>query len=72
MRAGQLQLYIDGKLVATSPSFNYSEVFDIENALPLMIGFGAVDYFTGVMDELRIYNRALSAEEVVRLHRGER
>ena len=34
-------------------------------------GFSARSYFEGTLDELRIYNRALSASEVAELYNGE-
>ncbi len=44
----------------------------INNTQPLTIGFsraGAVNrYFNGSMDEVRIYNRALTAEDVLKLY----
>jgi hypothetical protein len=30
--------------------------------------YGGAEYFPGVLDEVRIYNRALSAEEVASLY----
>jgi len=58
-----LKLYLDGNLVAKSSSFN-AEDFNMSNDTPLKIGFGSHEYFKGKMSDLRIYNRALSAEEV--------
>ena len=69
VRGSNLKLYIDGEEQATSASFSYSQVYDIENSEPLMIGFGAVDYFSGSIDELRIYDRALTAAEAKHLYR---
>ena len=34
---------------------------------PLYIGYGLGEYFTGWLDEVRIYNRALSSSEVAQL-----
>lgn len=68
VRGNGVRLYIDGKLQAKSSSFNYGAVFDIENKQPLTIGFGAVDYFSGEIDDLRIYARSLSPAEVERLY----
>ncbi len=63
--AGQLQLYIDG--VANGTPGTDNEVF--QNA-PVEIGRDSrVDSFTGSIDEVRIYNRALSADEVSQLYR---
>jgi len=64
MRSNAVNLYIDGKLVAEGQPFSYSELFDLTNDEPLTIGFGPTDYFTGTMDDLRLYNRGLSDAEV--------
>ncbi len=58
-----LKLYLDGNLIAKSSSFN-AEDFNMSNDTSLKIGFGSHEYFKGKMSDLRIYNRALSAEEV--------
>ncbi|UCD27809.1 MAG: LamG domain-containing protein [Planctomycetota bacterium] len=62
----RLKLYVDGKLVATSSSFKQAD-YDVSHDKNLLIGFGAEDYFRGNMRDLRIYNRALSAMNVVEL-----
>ena len=57
-----LRVYADGSLVSSSPQ---TGAF-ITSTRPLQIG-GDDDYgqhFTGSIDEVRLYNRALSAEEV--------
>ncbi|HBL43399.1 MAG TPA: hypothetical protein DDZ90_08405 [Planctomycetaceae bacterium] len=59
----RLKLYVDGKLVATSAEFNPAD-FDLTNSEPLKIGFGAHDYFNGNMKDVKLYRRALSADEV--------
>lgn len=58
-----LKLYVDGKLVATSGEFNSAD-YDLTNSEPLKIGFGAHDYFNGKMKDVKLYRRALSAEEI--------
>ena len=68
VRGSGLKIYIDGKEKTASPPFGYGHVLNIENSLPLTIGFGAVDYFSGAIDDLRIYNRALSNDEIQGLH----
>jgi hypothetical protein len=42
---------------------------DISNGAPLLIGQGSPGAFNGLIDEVRIYNRALSEEEVKALYR---
>ncbi len=65
-RAGrELKLFVDGKLVSTSVPFESSQ-FDLSTDAPLRIGFGPTDTFNGRLRDVRIWNRALSAEEVAR------
>ena len=65
---GCLKLYIDGVLAASSSAFNPGD-YDVTNDKPLVLGFGAEDYFKGSMSELRIYDRALSEREIHLLKR---
>src|SRR5262249_35038899 len=60
----QLRIYINGALLATAPASGSYEV----NAKPLWIGGNAVygEHFKGKLDDIRIYNRALSQAEVQR------
>jgi hypothetical protein len=62
-REGRLELCIDGKLAATSPTFDPAE-YDLSNDRPLRIGFGQTDYFSGKISEVQIYSRALSLAEI--------
>ena len=62
----RLKLYVDGKLAATSTSFNPKD-YNLTNTHPLEIGFGPHDYFNGSMSDLRIYRRALSDSEISKL-----
>jgi hypothetical protein len=61
-----LQLYVDGQQVAVSSGFNPG-YYDLSNDQPLLIGFGAHDYFNGLMSDLRLYNRALTEPEIIGL-----
>jgi hypothetical protein len=63
--AGTQKLYVDGVLEDTA-----NETFST-NIGEIMLGsrpFGA--YYEGILDEVRIYNRALSAAEVKRLYQS--
>ena len=64
----QLKLFIDGKLVSFSSAIN-SSLFNLDNDSPLLIGFGAENYFKGSMRDVRIYSGALSESEVSKLYR---
>ncbi|MFH0797479.1 MAG: LamG domain-containing protein [Candidatus Omnitrophota bacterium] len=59
----QLKFYVDGVLGETLPVKSGLK----SSESPLVIGAWAsaeADYFKGILDEIRIYNRALSGEEV--------
>lgn len=62
----RLKLYVEGKLAASSSSFQ-AEDYDLTNDQPLKIGFGPTDYFKGKLRDVRIYRRALTAQEVGKL-----
>jgi hypothetical protein len=58
----QLRLYVNGAQVASAPANGSFEV----NGNPLWIGGNAVygEHFQGKLDDLRIYNRALTPAEI--------
>jgi hypothetical protein len=63
------QLYVDGVLdssASCAPSQNTS----IRTTTPLLIGAGNGSFYAGLIDEVRVYSRALSAEEVRQLYSG--
>ncbi len=62
----RLRLYVNGKEVAQSTKFDAGE-YDISNSQPLRIGYGAVDSFNGKLSDVRLYRRALTAEEISKL-----
>ena len=59
-----VRLYVNGTLVGTQPAPGSLS----DTTEPLRIGGNLVwgEYFSGRIDEVRIYNRALSAEEIAR------
>jgi hypothetical protein len=61
-----LKLFIDGKLVGTSTPLPQGPL-DVSNDQPLKIGFGGHDYFRGSLCDVRVYARAVSADEIVSL-----
>ena len=65
--AGKISYYVNGDLIFEG---TYNHLIDTSNeALYLGSDYpGACEYFTGLMDEVRIYNRALSQEEVTALY----
>ena len=56
----RLRLYVDGDQV----SVREGEVIDVSNDAPLRIGFGPQSHFRGKMENVRLYDRALSADDV--------
>lgn len=65
-QADRLRLYVDGKLVATSTSFD-REALDLSHDQPLRLGAGPHDYFNGRLSDVRLYGRALTASEILAL-----
>lgn len=61
-----LKLYIDGELVAKSAQFDAGN-FDLSCNKPLRIGHGTTDHFCGRMSDLRLYDRAVTADEIIRI-----
>lgn len=62
----RLRLYVDGRPQVVSPAFS-SKDYAISNREPLKIGYGEMDYFSGKIREVRLYNRALSDGEIAGL-----
>ncbi|MFJ7997948.1 LamG-like jellyroll fold domain-containing protein [Streptomyces sp. NPDC096310] len=65
---GELKLYVQGKLVGTTP---YTTPWDARRGL--QIGAGSysgrpASFFPGTIDDVRIYDKPLTATEVTRLH----
>ncbi len=72
-RSRTVTLYIDGVEVARNTNF-IPVVLLAANATPLHIGSNLSDAdnwdMDGTIDDLRLYNRALSAAEIAQIHRG--
>jgi formylglycine-generating enzyme required for sulfatase activity len=67
--ASKMNLYIDGALYSSIPTNAAPE----NNSLPLVIGKSVVydyEYVKGPIDDVRIYNRALTAPEIQSLFRA--
>jgi len=69
----EAQLYIDGILDATNFA---TDVVSISNSSPFLFcdgpcrSVGNTDFFSGILDEVRIYNRALTSAEIEYLYRN--
>lgn len=67
VKAGdRLELFVDGKSAGRSRPFEIAP-FDLGGNFPLRIGFGENDRFRGRLADIRIYSRALHAEEIRQL-----
>ena len=66
MRAnGYMSAYVDGAMIGTPAANSNSYPTDI---LDIGMHAGGATYFNGMMDELRIYNRSLSLNEIKELY----
>jgi hypothetical protein len=59
-KTGQLRAYVDGNLIHTHDNLPTP----VQNDAPVVLGSGALGAFWGVMDEVQLYERVLSASEV--------
>ncbi len=66
--ADRLTLFVDGEQVAQTPRFDASG-YQLENRVPLRIGSGTNGTLHGRLADVRIYRRALAAEEIQALAR---
>jgi hypothetical protein len=62
-----LSLFVDGKLTARATSDRPE--LDAASSSPLQIGFGSQSYFHGKIRDVRLYNEAISGEQVQQLIR---
>lgn len=62
----QLTVYVDGKQVAASSPFAGTE-YQVTNGRPLQIGDGTYEHFHGLMSDVRLYRRSLSASQVAKM-----
>jgi Protein of unknown function (DUF1553)/Protein of unknown function (DUF1549)/Concanavalin A-like lectin/glucanases superfamily/Planctomycete cytochrome C len=62
MRAAGVHMYVDGREVAQKVLFDYA-IWPIETKQPLRIGSGGGLRWNGEIGDVRIYKRALTAEE---------
>ena len=64
-------IYVDGNLVISGNSGPYQGGFTTATIGKWNVSFQSQEHFKGLFDDMRIYNRALSAEEVKELSHGE-
>lgn len=65
-RSGVLELYLDGKLIQRSWRFHPSH-FQLDNNLPLTLGFGRHEHLSGMLSDVRLYGAALSEHHIAQL-----
>ncbi|MEV0809799.1 LamG-like jellyroll fold domain-containing protein [Micromonospora sp. NPDC050200] len=67
--AGVLSLSVDGKVLSSAPisgSLTYGDTFEVDG-LQLGARLDGVDRLAGALDEVRVFDRALSDEELARV-----
>jgi Concanavalin A-like lectin/glucanases superfamily len=64
-----VRLYVDGQLSSSSDAFSADD-YDLFNKSPFLIGFGAKGFFSGTLDDIRLYRGPLSANQVLDLYKG--
>ena len=69
---GQTEFYVDGSLVSSRPTGTLTNAaaadLVIGTPLPGQDGSGAHAIFTGWMDEIALFHRVLSSEEIRRMY----
>ena len=69
-RDGDITLYLDGQEEG-SLDISAEDGFDVQNTLSMQLGnvpAGAASYYDGVIDDIRVYNRALPQSDVEALY----
>lgn len=69
--ASQTKMYIDGNQETATTTGTFTSVGALTNTLSVAIGMdsNSATHFDGKLDEIRLYNRALSADEAAQLYR---
>ena len=72
-RSGQSEFYVDGELISkVSSSYSVSSILGDNSIIQVGKGnWSKGEYATGLIDNYHIYNYALSAEEIGKLHTDE-
>lgn len=67
----ETKLYIDGRAESTTNTGTFANVNSLANALTFALGAesDAGNPFDGKLDEIRLYNRTMTADEVAQLYR---
>ncbi len=73
IKNNEVRFYINGQITAYSCFGNQFTISPIDIGAPLSIGScncGLAEYFNGILDDIAIYNRALTQEEITALYTG--
>ncbi|MFO0905602.1 MAG: LamG-like jellyroll fold domain-containing protein [Pirellulales bacterium] len=62
-RGPSLELYLNGRRTQSTPVAS-SAPYNLSAAAPLRLGLGQDDYFYGALSDVRLYKRALAADEL--------
>ena len=69
-RSDKVYGYINGSFISSS-GYSVGNGGSVNNGYPLKIGYyTSTYYFPGLIDDVRVYNRALSAAEIWRIYTG--
>jgi hypothetical protein len=68
-QSGRLRLFVDGRLAADTVE-PPAKSFELTVNQPLLIGRGENDFFHGELSDVRLYDRALAADEIATLSRN--
>ena len=67
-------IYIDGTATTTFPDTGWHQIMVTTNssfnASNLVVGLAASNYYSGSIDDVRLYNRVLSTEEIGNIYRA--
>ena len=66
-RTGYLHVYTDGKLT-NSTNISSISTYNINNSFNFIVGSGAPGYISGQLDDVRIYNYALTLEQIKQVY----
>jgi hypothetical protein len=62
----RLRLYLNGRMIAWSDRSPLAQ-YDLNNGLPLKIGFGTHDYLNGLLSDVRVYGSACDDRQIAAL-----
>jgi hypothetical protein len=67
-QGGAVRVFVDGRMVAETKAAR-AGALNVSNPQPWKIGAGSGDFFNGALADVRVFRRALTADEVQALAR---